>query len=185
MIYYFLIISIQDLDSKTVSDEIIIEKIEGLLALQNTKVLWFIKNSKAGQDGMSMLHFAAKFYRHNICQVLIDGIQVDPNIHSKSLRTPLISLIRSDAYKISSSMEKKLTKCFETLISEGANCNVRDDSQMTPLHFAVIGHNYKAIELLVALKELEVSISRHIKTKSIFFDTRSKNPISLTSLGKC
>ena len=68
------------------------------------------------------------------------------------MRTPLISLVRSDAYKISTVMEKKLEKCFDLLISKGANCNARDDAQMTALHFAVIGQNHKAIQLLTDLK---------------------------------
>jgi len=107
-----------------------------------------------------MLHFAAKFYRYSICEILIDGIQLDPNKLSKSLRTPLISLVKSEAYKIVGKeeiMAKKLVKCFDLLISKGANCNMRDENQMTTLHYSVTQQNQKAFELLTKLKTLELA----------------------------
>ncbi len=119
-----------------------------------------MKNSKAGTDGLSMLHFASKFYRYKICEILIDGVQFDSNKPSKSLRTPLMSLVRSEAYKIvgkESLMQNKLVKCFDLLISKGANCNLRDENQMTALHYAVNQQNLKAFELLASLNTLELS----------------------------
>lgn len=74
IIYYFDYL--KDLDNIKITDETINAKIENLIELNDSKVLWFIKNSKAGIDASSVLHFAAKHFRYSACEILIDGVLV-------------------------------------------------------------------------------------------------------------
>ncbi len=47
-----------------------------MIASNDAKFLVILKNSKAGPDSHSLLHFAAKNCRPRVCQILIDGINI-------------------------------------------------------------------------------------------------------------
>ncbi len=152
---------IKDIDDTKQSDEKIIEKIEKLMNLNDSKVLNVVKNSKAGDDELTMLHMAAKQYRQVPIQMLIDELEIDPNITSKSLKTPLHILVKTEKIyeKKMGLFEEKFIKSFESLVNRNANINAVDDIKMSVLQYAVMANNTKAVELLLKLPEIDVYVS--------------------------
>ncbi len=152
---------IKDLDDNKIDDEKIIAKIDTLITLNDPKVLSFVKNSKAGEDELTMLHVAAKHYRTSPVGKLIDGLQIDPNILTKSLKTPLHILVKTEKIyeKRFGFFEEKLVKCFDLLVEKKADPNAQDAAKKTPLHYAVASENLKAVELLTKLENIDISVS--------------------------
>jgi ankyrin repeat protein len=129
--------------------------------LNDSKVLNVVKNSKAGDDELTMLHMAAKQYRQVPIQMLIDELEIDPNITSKSLKTPLHILVKTEKIyeKKMGLFEEKFIKSFESLVNRNANINAVDDIKMSVLQYAVMANNTKAVELLLKLPEIDVYVS--------------------------
>lgn len=108
-----------------------------------------------------MLHLAAKHYRYGACEILLEGIQLEINRLSKSLKTPLHVLVKSDTFKMDEDQqyERNMVKCFHLFVSKKIDYNARDEFQKSALHYAVIARNLKAVELLCELRTLEISVS--------------------------
>ena len=142
----------------------VVEKIEKLVQTQQSKILWFLKNSKAGTDSFSMLHLAAKHYRYSACEILLVGVRLEINRLSKSLKTPLHVLVKSDTFRMDQDKqyEKRMVKCFHLFVSKSIDYNARDEFQKSALHYAVISKNLKAVELLCELRTLEISVNIHV-----------------------
>ena len=85
----------------------------------------------------------------------------DPNIRTKSLKTPLHILVKTEKIyeKKFGIYEEKFVKCFEALVKRNADCNAVDDKELSVLHHAVIGNNLKAVELLLALENIDFYVN--------------------------
>ncbi len=152
---------IKELDDIKIEDDKIINKIDILINLNDQKVLSFVKNSKAGEDELTMLHVAAKHYRSGPVEKLIDALQMDPNIPTKTLKTPLHILVKTEKIyeKRFGVFEEKFVKSFNLLIEKKADPNAQDEVKKTPLHYAVTSDNLKAVELLTKLENIDISVS--------------------------
>lgn len=108
-----------------------------------------------------MLHMAAKHYRHVPIQMLIDELEIDPNIVSKSQKTALHILVKTEKIyeKKMGVFEEKFVKSFEALVSRNANVNAVDDHKMSVLQYAVIANNLKAVELLLKQPNIDIYVS--------------------------
>lgn len=120
----------------------------------------FVKNSKAGEDELTMLHVAAKNYRFSACKLLIEGLNIEPDIKTKSLKTPLHILFKTEKIyeKKSGVFEEKFAKSFEVLVDKKADVNAKDESQKTPFHYAVIGRNIKGVALLLNREDTDIFV---------------------------
>lgn len=58
--------------------------------------------------------------------------------------------------------EEKFIRCFQLFIEKGCDYNAKDAVQFSVLHYAVAGQNLKAVELLLNIEDLEVSVYFHI-----------------------
>ncbi|XP_061171679.1 uncharacterized protein LOC133181155 [Saccostrea echinata] len=121
--------------------------------------------------GRTLLHLAAEKSDVGKLEELLCSGDCDVNAQDAQGRTPLHSLFEEDIIK---DMDK-LKRAMSVLLKYGANVNIKDKFQDTPLH--VVFYSYY---------EFIPEILRFLLTKSkVKFDVKSQNIVGYTIFYKC
>ena len=86
----------KDIDNLKYTDEEIIENIDRLIYM-NSSLKKKLQITKSGYDNISLLHAAARVCRGKVCAYLIDIINIDKNVRSKSKLTPMHIIVKSNS----------------------------------------------------------------------------------------
>jgi hypothetical protein len=76
---------------------VIIEAIEAITS-SSYECKRYFQSAQNGYDNFSLLHYAAKYSRTNLCEYLIEELGIDVDTHSKTKMTPLHVLIKSNIF---------------------------------------------------------------------------------------
>ena len=58
----------------------------------------YFQFAQNGYDNYSLLHYAAKYLRTNLCEYLIEDLGIDVDSHSKIKMTPLHVMVKSNTF---------------------------------------------------------------------------------------
>ncbi len=94
---YLLNVSKDIEDTQNIEDYVIIDAIETLTS-GSYECKRYFQCAQNGYDYFSLLHYAAKFCRTNLCEYLIDDLGIDVDSHSKIKMTPMHLLVKSNIF---------------------------------------------------------------------------------------
>ncbi|UJR37172.1 hypothetical protein I4U23_029881 [Adineta vaga] len=96
-----------------------------------------------GKDGLAPIHLAALHGRLNCLSYLIETIHIDIDLPSATGWRPIHICISKET-------GARSFQCLQYLVEHGADINIENDDQLTPLHQAASEGHIQCLELLLA-----------------------------------